>query len=158
MALALVMLSGTVVSTSKLLPATQEDYTAVQGASNVIEAMHGADVDEVFALFNDFADDDPNGPGTAPGAHFEVEGLQPLDDDADGFVGHVVLPELRGALREDVQDPRLGMPRDLSGDAEVDVEDHAGDWILLPVLIRVEWRGQNGPRSLETSTMIGRWE
>ena len=44
--------------------------------------IHTDRPDEVFALFNLAIGDDPGGPGTAPGAHFEVEGLQPVDGDA----------------------------------------------------------------------------
>ena len=57
-------------------------------------------------------------------------------------------------LREDHQDERLGMPRDLNGDSILDDLDHASDYILLPVRIRVEWQGRNGPRSFEIHSML----
>ena len=57
-------------------------------------------------------------------------------------------------LREDYHDPELGLPRDLNGDSIIDAEDHAEDYILLPVLIRVEWAGRFGPRTYDTHTML----
>ena len=63
-------------------------------------------------------------------------------------------PEAVWALREDFENEDLGMPRDLNGDSVLDAEDHSEDYILLPVLIRIEWAGGNGDRSYELHTMI----
>ncbi len=57
-------------------------------------------------------------------------------------------------LREDFQNAALGMPRDLNGDSMIDAADHAEDYILLPILIRVEWQGAHGPRVMELHSML----
>jgi hypothetical protein len=36
----------------------------------------------------------------------------------------------------------------------VDSNDHAGDYILLPVLVRVEWTGIAGEETLDIRTML----
>jgi len=57
-------------------------------------------------------------------------------------------------LREDVELPALGMPRDLNGDNLVDSEDHRGDYVLLPVCVRIRWTGRTGPQELRITTML----
>ena len=57
-------------------------------------------------------------------------------------------------LREDVDFPALGMPRDLNGDNIVDDEDHRGDYVLLPVCIRIRWNGRAGEREFTLTTML----
>ena len=53
-----------------------------------------------------------------------------------------------------MKDASLGMPRDLNGDGVIDSEDHAGDYVLLPVKVRVNWRGITGDRSFEVCTVL----
>ena len=57
-------------------------------------------------------------------------------------------------LREDYQDTRLGMPRDLNGDSMVDDQDHQGDYVILPVHVQLRWRGRFGERVLDLYTQI----
>jgi hypothetical protein len=64
------------------------------------------------------------------------------------------LPELDGLLRENAELPILGLPRDLNGDLIVDSSDHAADYLVLPAIVRIEWRGRLGPRQFEMSTMF----
>lgn len=156
LAIALVMLSGTVASTSRLVPSTQESYSACLGAANTIEAMHNEDPAQLWALFNGLPDDDPGGPGTAPGSSFAVADLALLPGDPDGRAGEVLVPELEGQLREDQVEPLLGLPRDLNGDSKIDSLDHADDWLVLPVVVRVRWQGLNGPREFSLATMLTR--
>ena len=60
-------------------------------------------------------------------------------------------------LREDYVDKRMGMPRDLNGDSLIDSYDHSGDYILLPVHISIEWRGDFGPRRFDLYTQIAQF-
>ena len=95
----------------------------------------------------------------APGANFAVPELNGLPGDADGLCGRVIFPtQLVGAveqLREDVIDAELGMPKDLNGDAGViDALDHAANYRLLPVRVRVEWQGAIGPRRVDIQTIL----
>ena len=57
------------------------------------------------------------------------------------------------AMREG-RDAQLGMPRDLNGDGAIDSENHAKDYLLLPVCIRIEWRGLTGDREYELHTVL----
>ena len=80
--------------------------------------------------------------------------------DADGLAGQVIFPTrvgFPGALREDVVDAKLGMPRDLDGDGVIDTANHAGNYRLLPVIVRVRWRGATGNASAELRTMLGNY-
>ena len=156
MAVALVMLSGTIASTAQVVPQSAERFRAAEAAADIIEQMHGSSIDDLFRLFNVNPDDDPDGMGTAPGAAFDVDGLAPVKGDPDGRVGRILMPELNGQLLEIVEDALLGMPRDLNSDTELDDFDHAGDWIILPVVVRIEWQGSHGVRSIDIPTMFAR--
>ena len=61
-------------------------------------------------------------------------------------------------LREDCVYPLLGMPRDLNGDSIIDQADHASDFLILPVQIRIEWEGRVGPQHVDLFTMLTRFK
>ena len=73
---------------------------------------------------------------------------------ADSETVRVRPSEASGKLRESVEMEDLSMPRDLNGDLKIDDQNHAGDYIVLPVTVRVEWKGRGGDRSFEMSTML----
>jgi hypothetical protein len=148
------VLANTTVAVSRLGPVARERALAMEAARNLVERMGGEDFDDLFARYNSDPADDPDGPGTAPGDTFDVTGLTPRVGDADGLVGQVILPTVGAELREDVADAILGTPRDLDFDGEIDSEDHAGDYLVLPVRVRVEWRGPAGPCSFELVTQL----
>ena len=148
------MFASTLGSVMGLGPSLRESGRATEAARSLIEAMRSQPFEQVWALYNADPTDDPGGVGTAPGADFAVAGLAPIPGDADGFVGRVVFPEFDGELREDVVDDRLGMPRDLDLDGVVDGVDHADDFRVLPVLVRVEWRGKGPARRIDLHTTI----
>lgn len=139
-----------------------EEGLATTAAQTALELMRGARFDEVVRRFDPDPFNDPRGPGTAHGATFDVPGLEPASDDPDGVVGEVVLPILNVGtevapvyqFREDVGPTELGLPRDLNGDATVDDADHTLDAVLIPVVVRVRWQSQRGPRQLEFFTAI----
>jgi hypothetical protein len=115
----------------------------------MMELMRSQPCSILFATYNTIAGDDPGGAGTAPGQNFTVPGLEPRDGDADGCVGRILFPTINGALREDVVNSFLGMPRDLDGDVTIDGLSHNGDYILLPVHVRIEWKGVAGDVSFD---------
>jgi type II secretory pathway pseudopilin PulG len=86
--------------------------------------------------------------------YFNVDGLEPRKGDADGTVGELILPvaTVGGVLelREDVAQ------RDLNGDGLIDTKNHAADYTLLPVTVRVEWAGRSGTRRIEMQTLLTR--
>lgn len=154
MTVSVYILSSTITATIAHSAGKRERIRAVEAVRSLLEEMRSLPCGELFALYNDDPTDDPSGLGTAPGKHFAIEGLDPQEGDADGFVGEVILPALASPLREDTVNEALGLPRDLNGDAKVDDRDHSGDYILLPVHIRVEWSGQVGERHFEMYTMF----
>ncbi len=150
------MLSSTIGASMSHTVTKREQATAVEAAMNAMESMRATPFVDLFQSFNAEDEDDPLGPGTAPGATFDVPGLDPILDagGAPRPIGTIRLPELDGQLREDLEDAPLGMPRDLTGDLVVDRDDHVGDYLVMPAIVRIEWQGRLGPRQCEMSTMF----
>lgn len=150
------MLTSTIGASLSHTIAKREQALAVEAAMNAMESMRATPFLDLFQSYNEAPGDDPLGPGTAPGATFDVPGLDPVVEPGGAVrpIGRILLPELDGALREDLALPELGLPRDLSGDLVVDAADHAGDYLVLPAIVRIEWRGRLGPRRFEMSTMF----
>lgn len=148
---------GAISSFASLEESNRETVTAYLAARRQVEALQAAEFDTLFADFNTTGGDDPGGAGTSPGAGFTVPGLDVQDGDADGMVGRIVLPEDPGdatVLREDLDDRGFGTPRDLSADGVADAVDHSTDYQLLPVRIRIEWRGASGNRFIEVPALL----
>ena len=59
-------------------------------------------------------------------------------------------------LREDLDRPELGLPRDLNGDGTIDSDDHRADFRILPVVLQLDWNGPSGPQSLRLTTLLRR--
>jgi len=57
-------------------------------------------------------------------------------------------------LREDLVDASLGMPRDLDGDNVIDDENHALDYLVLPVRVELEWQSASGLRRFSVTTQL----
>jgi type II secretory pathway pseudopilin PulG len=149
----------TVASAAIAARTTRETALATQAAWRVIETMRAqANFNQVFAMYDTTTADDPGGGVVSPGANFAVPGLRPVAGDADGMPGEIVFPTMTvgGALqlREDVANAKLGTPRDLNGDGVVDANNHAANYQLLPVLVRVRWRGAAGNNLIELPTML----
>ena len=156
MMIALMGVVATITSVGTLGAANEDSARAYQAARSMVETLQSESPEDVFARYNDDPADDPGGAGTAPGRHFAVPGLRVQTGDADGFVGQVLVPATAGgALREDVDDQGFGLPRDLNGDGAIDGDDHADDYILLPIRVRMEWTGNSGDRFFEYATMLG---
>jgi prepilin-type N-terminal cleavage/methylation domain-containing protein len=154
--IAMTMVTGTMASASKLGPLQRERARASEAARAMLELLRIEPFHRVFELYNTDTEDDPAGPGTAPGPHFEVEGLPVPEGDADGMCGRVRLPEAKDAsgLFETVVDPRLGLPRDLNGNGEIDEDAVTVGYTLLPVEIIVEWESQGQVHQFAIQTMF----
>jgi len=150
------LLSSTVGASLSHSVAKRERAIAVEAAMNMMETLRATPFIDVYTTYNSLADDDLLGPGTAPGALFEVAGLDPIVEPggAPRPVGRISLPEMEQMLREDSREASLGMPRDLSGDMQIDSLEHADDYLVLPVIVRIEWQGSTGPRHFEMSTLL----
>jgi prepilin-type N-terminal cleavage/methylation domain-containing protein len=136
---------------------SHEATLASEAARQIVETLRAQTFKDAFRLYNSSAADDP-GPGPAPGNNFAVLGLEPRKGDLDGLPGEILFPTQSVAgvlqLREDLDNAKLGMPRDLNGDLLIDAADHAGNYEELPVLVRVRWRGVGGPGSVEFQTTL----
>ena len=133
--------------------ANRQADLATQAAREVIEQIQAAN----FATLQTTYGVPPG--GGVPGNAFDVPGLDPDPNDPDGSVGEILLPILvpaGGALqvREDLQRPELGLPRDLNGDGAIDGVDHSVDKRVLPVLVRLRWRGATGISRMEFRTLV----
>lgn len=168
------------VSGRRIRLVNHEKTLAADAVRVVLEEMRNRPFLEVYRAYNEDPADDPGGTGTGPGATFDVEGL--VAPDGAAAVGRILFPTravqvqtgssggggkiggmgggLGGAtvtqyqLREDVEDARLGMPRDLTGDNKIDAADHSAAYLLLPVCVRVEWRSGSSQRSFEIVTQL----
>ncbi|MFN0244249.1 MAG: hypothetical protein ACKVWV_15275 [Planctomycetota bacterium] len=158
LAIAVCGMSGSMVSAVAVNRVNRETALAQEAVQRQMELLQGTLFEETFRRFNTNPNDDPGVAGTAPGANFAVFGLDVTDGDADGRAGQIEFPTLDVAgvlqLREDVVDLTLGMPRDLNGSGTTDALDHANDYRLLPVRVRVQWRGVAGPRTLTAEGML----
>jgi len=143
-------------SSTSLGIATKQLGLASEAARAQLEVLRATAFGEVLARYDARVENDPAS-GSSPGASFDVAGLAASPVDADGHVGEIVFPlDDDGALREDLELMRLGMPRDLSGEGEIDELDHSGDYRLLPVLVRLRWRGAAGDATFELATVLKR--
>jgi len=144
---------GSVSSFMVLEDSNRETALAYTAAQRVLEDMQGTHYREVFRRYNSTAADDLPG---SPGPDFAVLGLDPQLGDADGMPGRIDLPEFApGVLREDVTNADFGLPRDLNGDGDSDSNDHALDYVQLPLRVTVQWRGRSGNRIVELQTVMG---
>lgn len=148
------MFSSTLISTTRNSRMKREIAIAAEGARCAMELMRSQPAVTVFAMYNANPTDDPAGAGTAPGRNFKVPGLDLRDGDIDGCAGVILFPTIESSLREDVVDAPLGMPRDLNGDKVIDGANHSADYVLLPVHVRVEWKGVSGDTSFDLYTQF----
>ena len=156
---ALLIFSSTLSGMAKSRSTNRETALAVAAARNLLETLRAEDFAEVYAEYNADPNDDPDGPGTAPGNRFAVAGLEEAPDSPDGLEGEIVFPTAIDPddgleLREDVELRALGMPRDLSGDGKVDAENHAASHFILPVQVRLRWKGATGVRQFEMASQL----
>lgn len=109
-----------------------------------LEVLQATDLSAIYATF-DGAD-----------ANFAVRGLEAPEGDPDGLPGKILFPEHNGTLSELCPSlPQYGWPMDLDGDGATNTVDASGTYRILPVVVRVEWRGQGCPGKVEFKTVIG---
>lgn len=159
LAMALGLFLGATGAAKEMRRVQRENSAVVEEARIVLERMRNEDWSEVYALYNAVPGDDPGGPGTAPGNLFSIAGLAPPGGALGDPVGQVFLPAfehpaLGWQLREDRKNTLLGLPRDLSGDEEVDTYDHSGDYTVLPVVVHIAWQGAYGERQVTVHTVM----
>ena len=144
LAVGLLALAASISSGMGTVAVNREEDVAAHAAREQLERLQDPDeipFEHIFAGYNADPDDDP--PEPAPGSTFDVFGIR------DGR-GEILFPTANGQLREDVAG------RDLNGDKELDEEDHATDYVLLPVTVRIRWTGTSGDRSVEFNTVLAK--
>lgn len=150
--------SGAILVSMSQNRLNRENAIALQAARQVLERLASRPFREIFAANNASTADDGGLTSPATGPNFAVAGLEPRVGDADGMCGRILFPTQTIAgveqLREDVVDAAMGMPRDLDGASGIDTNDHRADYRLLPVRVRVEWRGAGGARTFDLETML----
>lgn len=155
MTVALSGLTTLLVTSMSLERTNRESALALEAAQSTLEQIKGEVFSEAFVRFNRDTTDDP-ALGSSPGAAFAVPGLNVRPNDPDGMVGEIIFPGDGFVIREDFVDRGLGMPRDLTGDGPWDNLDHdETDVIVLPVRVRIEWRGRSGDQVLDLVTTLG---
>lgn len=155
LSIALTMVTGTMSSAAKLGPLQRERARASEATREMLELLRIEPFHRVYELYNADPEDDPGGPGTAPGPHFAVEGLPLPEGDADGMCGFVRFAELkRPGLWENAQDTKLGMPRDLNSNGQIDETSVIATYTILPVEVGVEWESQGKVHRFAMQTMF----
>jgi len=127
---------------------------ALAAAHSNIEQLRGHDVAEVFTRFNATTTDDPT--GVSPGNTFSVAGL---DAASDGVEGAILFPTRSSApaiLTElpDSDGDFGGLALDLDLNGATNDADVTADFKVLPVLVRVRWRGRTGDREIELFSQL----
>ncbi len=134
---------------------THEATLAKEAARGMVEVLQATPLSQIYPAFNAGGGDDPGGANTAAGPGFAVRGLDARADDADGLAGRILFPERNGTLSELASQPEYGWPIDMDRDGLLDTVDVSATYRLLPVVVRVEWRGSGGDGLVEFKTVIG---
>jgi type II secretory pathway pseudopilin PulG len=151
---ALLTMIGAVSSSMRVTRTVDEREAVIRALSAKIAELEGTDFDKLVACYDSDPNNDPLGPGTAAGTTFDIPNYHAPAGAPSEMAGEVVLPLLGGQLREDLEMPELGMPRDLNGDGVVDAKDHKSDYQLLPVLVKANWHGVDGDSTVTIQRLL----
>jgi type II secretory pathway pseudopilin PulG len=135
--------SRMLISSHMASATTHEATLAKEAARSMLEVLQATPLAGVYATY-DGAD-----------GGFEVRGLEAPEGDADGLPGRILFPEQGGTLSELAIAPQYGWPMDMDGDGDLLTADVSGTYRLLPVVVRVEWRGAGGNGAVEFMTVVG---
>lgn len=155
LSIGIVGIATVLVSSLTLVAINREKALAMEAGRKVVEEMSkSVSFPQIFAAYNAITNDDP--PGVpCPGSELEVPGLKgAAGGPALASISFPTRPAEPAVLREDCNDAALGLPRDLNGDGQVDALNHATDYRLLPVAVRVSWTGVAGNQAALLRTII----
>lgn len=147
-------LIGSIFYSLKLEDVNEETSAASQRARLILERLHVVDFADIFSAYNSTTADDPV-LGTDYLAELQVQ-EHALETGGKGSasVSFSFPVDEKGWLREDLVDAELGMPRDLNGDGTIDAGNHAGDYAILPLSVRISWEGNGGARTFDMTTVL----
>jgi type II secretory pathway pseudopilin PulG len=135
--------SRMLISSHMASATTHEATLAKEAARATIEVLQSTPLATLYPTFS------------GAGSGFDVRGLEAPEGDADGLPGRILFPEQGGVLSELAFAPQYGWPMDMDGDGDVLTADVSATHRLLPVVVRVEWRGAGGDASVEFMTVVG---
>lgn len=146
-------------ASSRVGNSNRETALSTQAAQRTFERLDGFEpFDLLYELHNVDPDDDPMGEAPLPGftlAGFEVEGLIPVDGDADGLVGELIFPidPLSGVIHADYRAEDFTIAASLlGGGLPAEVSDAYDK--LLPVVVRVDWQSNGMVRRYEVVGLL----
>jgi type II secretory pathway pseudopilin PulG len=148
--------AATLGYTLKLDEVNRETALATQEVRRVLEEIRALPVEDVLLTCNADPADDPEGYATSPGNQFETAALPPPEGETGGARLEVFLPLSDGKLMENLTDPVLGAIGDLNGDGKTDGADHTDDAKILPLAVRIRWKGPTGDRQLSVHAVLVR--
>lgn len=134
--------------------ASAENIKARAAVTRVMDGIRNyasSSFETTYACFNSEPSDDPDGYGTAPGNSYVIDGLYTANGPAHV---RIEFPEENGHLRENIDAPELGMPKDLDGDGEIGTDSVDGTYKILPVRVVVQWESINGTREYSVVTFV----
>ena len=152
LAIALGILIGSSLSAMKLDQVNASTALASQALRGMCESMQAMPIDEVLDSYR-IVEGEHESTRAPKLARLTVR--DELLAGSDGALpvarAHFPLAE-DGTLREDLELPELGLPRDLDGDGAIDSEDHTVDFRLLPVVLEA---ARERVRGLRWSFVLG---
>lgn len=128
--------------------ANAETVRAFAVARGTMDRVRAETEARMYRSFDADPSNDPDGAGTAPGNLIEVPELGTTGGSAAGTCTVFLPYDNAGHLRENLDIPEIGLPRDLNADGTVDGADHAADALVLPFAVRVRWTGSTGQRDI----------
>ena len=150
----LAALSSASLATIELEEQNWEQSLARQGLRAIVHELQAADPATVFQSFNATDSDDPAG---AVGNAFDVEGLQALPGTSVGLIEFPTAVGAPGRLTETEVLDLFGTTMDMNMDGDTTDSDVTGSWRILPVRLRLTWRGSAGStRQLNAEMLLWR--
>lgn len=146
---------ASVTAGDRLILENRQTRQAYVAAQTMFAQLQSEPIDTVFQRYNSSSSDDPTGQGRAPGASFTARGLLSDSSTCVEGTGSIRFPTRDGAtLREDIDDPALGMPRDLDGDGVISHTALSKTPLVLPVLVTIRWATSHGEREVQVRKFL----
>lgn len=146
---------ASVTTGDRLILENRETRQAFVAAQTMFAELQSQPIETVFQRYNGTKSDDPGGGTLSPGSTFTACGLARFTADSGEATGELRFPSSNGThLREDLDLPSLGMPRDLDGDGVISQTPLTKTPLILPVAITVRWQTSKGPREVEVRKFL----
>jgi len=128
------MLSSIAV-TGRLSQMDHESSLAMEAMEQTLARLRSTEYSELYTRY---------GPGGTQ--MFPVPGLT---SPGTALPGRIQL-----VTNETLSNAQLGLPRDLNGDGDAEDTDVSDSYVLMPVVVTVEWTGPTGLRRLQLRSLL----